>query len=217
MNEFIINSETTLILFMPPPINLEKQQICWGLEKRINELDEVICAVVGMNTVCVYTKDLQYKELLDLKVKLDDLYKNTKPMNIEGNTIEIPVDYGGKLGMDLANVAKAKNLSIKEFVKLHTEPLYTVYFLGFQPGFVYLGGLLDILHTPRLATPRTKIPAGSVGIGGAQTGIYPFSSPGGWQIIGNTKEKLFDSTRENPSLFKAGDRLKFIINSIEEK
>lgn len=108
-------------------------------------------------------------------------------------------------------------MSMSEFAKLHAEPIYDVYFIGFQPGFAYLGGLNELLHTPRLSTPRLKIPAGSVGIGGAQTGIYPYQSPGGWNIIGNTKAKLFDVNSENPSLLKAGDRLKFVINSIKER
>ena len=98
---------------------------------------------------------------------------------------------------------------------MHSEPIYTVYMIGFQPGFPYLGGLPESLHTPRRAVPRTLVPAGSVGIGGAQTGIYPFSSPGGWQLIGHTKQALFDKNQAKPTLLQAGDTVKFVVEGIE--
>lgn len=101
-----------------------------------------------------------------------------------GKIVEIPVCYGGVYGEDLPFVAKHAGLSEKEVVALHSGQPYRIYMLGFLPGFPYLGGLNERLHTPRLSTPRTKIPAGSVGIGGKQTGIYPMESPGGWQLIG---------------------------------
>lgn len=98
---------------------------------------------------------------------------------------------------------------------MHSESIYTVYMIGFQPGFPYLGGLPKCLHTPRRATPRTVVPAGSVGIGGAQTGIYPFASPGGWQLIGHTKLALFDKNQAQPTLLQAGDTVKFVVEGIE--
>lgn len=215
-NEFVITSETTLTLYSSSKISIEQQKICWAFERLAKSLDNVLNVVVGMNTICVYTNDINYKELCKLKLHLDSLYKETKPIELDGKLVEIPVDYGGELGFDLLNLAKLKKLSIKEVVDMHTNPIYTVYFIGFLPGFAYLGGLDNILNTPRLSIPRTKIPAGSVGIGGAQTGIYPLEAPGGWNIIGNTIVKLFDINKEQPSLLKAGDRLKFVVNSIKE-
>ncbi|ULO03858.1 5-oxoprolinase subunit PxpB [Campylobacter sp. RM12651] len=216
-NKFKITSETSLLLYLEPPISIEKQRLCYALNLVIKDMPYIKEVVVGMNTLYVLTSDLNYKDLLDLQSKLNELITSTKPLELSGRLIEIPVDYGGDLGLVLKVIAKAKGMSMSEFAKLHAEPIYDVYFIGFQPGFAYLGGLNEILHTPRLSTPRLKIPAGSVGIGGAQTGIYPYQSPGGWNIIGNTKAKLFDVNSENPSLLKAGDRLKFVINSIKER
>ncbi|NLY53899.1 MAG: 5-oxoprolinase subunit PxpB [Firmicutes bacterium] len=123
--------------------------------------------------------------------------------------VTIPVLYGGEMGPDLDAVAAHTKLSPDEIIALHQEPDYLVYMLGFLPGFPYLGGLDPRLVTPRLATPRTQVPAGSVGIADAQTGIYPLTSPGGWQLIGRTPVKLFDPEREEPFLLAAGDILRF--------
>ena len=118
--------------------------------------------------------------------------------------------YGGEDGPDLADVAAHCGLSADEVVQRHTQAEYVVYFIGFQPGFAYLGGLDDALHTPRRAEPRVAVPAGSVGIGGAQTGIYPLATPGGWQLIGRTALRLFDPQAEPPTLLAPGDRVRFV-------
>lgn len=123
--------------------------------------------------------------------------------------VHIPVCYGGEFGEDLAFVAKHNNLTEQEVVAIHTSVPYLVYMLGFTPGFPYLGGMSEKIATPRLEKPRTKIPAGSVGIAGSQTGFYPIESPGGWQLIGRTPVKAFDQAAANPFLFAAGDYLKF--------
>jgi inhibitor of KinA len=130
--------------------------------------------------------------------------------------VEIPVCYGGELGPDIDFVAKCHNLTVDEVIRIHSEPEYPVYMIGFTPGFPFLGGLPEILHTPRLETPRKRVPAGSVGIANAQTGVYPIDSPGGWQLIGRTPLKLFDPKRPTPFLLKAGDRLKFRAIAFEE-
>lgn len=125
------------------------------------------------------------------------------------DTTEIPVCYGGDLGPDIEFVAQTHNLTVDDVIGIHSEPDYQIYMIGFTPGFPFLGGLPEVLHTPRLETPRTLVPAGSVGIANAQTGIYPIDSPGGWQLIGRTPVKLFDPDSCNPFLLKAGDKLKF--------
>ena len=125
-----------------------------------------------------------------------------------GRIVEIPVCYGGAYGEDLPFVAQHAGLSEQEVIALHTARPYRIYMLGFLPGFPYLGGLDERLHTPRLATPRTKIPAGSVGIGGKQTGIYPMESPGGWQLIGRTPLTLFAPGESLP--YAAGDSIRFV-------
>lgn len=130
--------------------------------------------------------------------------------------VEIPVCYGGEFGPDMGNVVAHTGLSEEEVVRLHTQHDYLIDMLGFLPGFAYLGGLDERLHTPRLATPRTRIEAGSVGIGGAQTGVYPLASPGGWQIIGRTPIRPYDPDRARPILYEAGDYLRFVPISPEE-
>jgi KipI family sensor histidine kinase inhibitor len=124
-------------------------------------------------------------------------------------TIEVPVCYGGDLGPEIEFVAETHGLSVDDVIRIHSEGEYQVYMIGFTPGFPFLGGLPENLHTPRLQTPRKAVPAGSVGIANNQTGIYPIESPGGWQLIGRTPLKIFDPQRADPFLIKAGDRLKF--------
>lgn len=128
---------------------------------------------------------------------------------IEENIVELPVLYGSEYGPDLKDVAKHNNLTEEEVIHIHTEPTYLVYFLGFTPGFPFLGGMSDKIITPRLANPRTRIKAGSVGIANNQTGIYPVSSPGGWRLIGHTPIPLYDPNKEWPFLLSPGDKLKF--------
>jgi inhibitor of KinA len=124
--------------------------------------------------------------------------------------VEIPVRYGGEFGPDLEEVARLNGLRPERVIEIHTSAEYLVYFLGFSPGFPYLGGLPAEIATPRLAAPRKLVPAGSVAIGGTQAGIYPFASPGGWRIIGRTPLELFRADREPPALVEMGDRVRFV-------
>lgn len=124
--------------------------------------------------------------------------------------IEVPVCYGGEYGPDLEEVARHCRLAPARVIELHASAEYLVYFLGFAPGFPYLGGLPAELATPRLPTPRRQVPAGSVAIGGSQTGIYSIESPGGWRIIGRTSLRLFDPEASPPALLRAGDRVRFL-------
>ncbi|MGD6901806.1 5-oxoprolinase subunit PxpB [Bacillus infantis] len=124
--------------------------------------------------------------------------------------LDIPVCYEGAHAPDLAFVARSNGLSEKEVIEIHSNRDYEIYFLGFSPGFPFLGGMDQRIAAPRKTSPRLKIPSGSVGIAGSQTGIYPSETPGGWQIIGRTPLTLFDPEREEPSYLKPGDRLRFI-------
>lgn len=123
--------------------------------------------------------------------------------------VEIPVCYGGDFGPDLGEVAARARLSVDAVVALHTGADYQVHAVGFAPGFGYLGGLPASIHTPRRATPRTGVPAGTVGIGGEQTGVYPLSTPGGWNLIGRTPLRMFDPERVPPALLHVGDHVRF--------
>jgi inhibitor of KinA len=127
----------------------------------------------------------------------------------EGRLVTLPVLYGGERGPDLGFVAEQHRLSVDEVIKLHSRPEYLVYMIGFAPGFPYLGGLPEQLATPRLEKPRLAVPRGSVGIGGAQTGVYSVESPGGWRLIGHTPVALYDPAGERPALLEAGDRVRF--------
>jgi len=123
--------------------------------------------------------------------------------------VEIPVVYGGEMGPDLETVAQEHNLTVPEAVSIHTDPVYRVYLIGFSPGFPYLGGLSRRLFTARRKTPRRLVPAGSVAIGGEQTGIYTSDTPGGWQIIGRTPLRLFNVNASPPCLLEPGDLVTF--------
>jgi inhibitor of KinA len=123
--------------------------------------------------------------------------------------VDIPVCYGGDYGPDLDAVSFHTGLSTEEVVAIHGEPDYLVYMIGFAPGFPYLGGMSERLASPRRESPRAKIPPGSVGIAGSQTGVYPIETPGGWQLIGRTPLRLFRPERDEPSLLRTGDRVRF--------
>ena len=128
---------------------------------------------------------------------------------------EVPVLYGGEFGPDISFVANHNQITVDEVIRLHTGETYLVYVVGFSPGFAAMGSVPLKIQAPRLASPRTKVPAGSVGIGGQQTGIYAVESPGGWQLIGQTPLTLFDLHKDPPSFFRAGDYARFY--AIDEK
>ncbi len=134
----------------------------------------------------------------------------------EARVVEIPVCYGGEYGPDLDDVAAMCGMTSAEVLELHASAEYIVYFLGFVPGFAYLGELPEALVTPRLATPRRRVPAESVGIAGRQTGVYPFATPGGWRLLGRTPLAMFRPDREGMSLLSIGDRVRFTPISREQ-
>ena len=127
----------------------------------------------------------------------------------KGRRVEIPVCYDGSLAPDLEALAEMHGMDIAEVIRLHTSTIYRVYMIGFLPGFAYMGTVNPKITTPRKEKPRTRVPKGSVGIAGSQTGIYPFDSPGGWQLIGQTPLPLFDATQSAPCLLKPGDEVIF--------
>ncbi|MCI9294861.1 MAG: 5-oxoprolinase subunit PxpB [Lawsonibacter sp.] len=150
---------------------------------------------------------IRYAPLLDrLRSLLDQLDRVSVPPS---EVLEIPVLYGGDVGPDLDFVARHNSKTPEEVVKIHTSVEYLIYMLGFTPGFTYLGGMSQEIAAPRLKNPRVKIPAGSVGIAGSQTGVYPIDSPGGWQLIGRTPVRMYDAGRDKPILPEAGQYIKF--------
>jgi inhibitor of KinA len=134
----------------------------------------------------------------------------------EPRLVEIPVCYGGEYGPDLKDVAELHGLTMQRAIEVHVSATYIVYFLGFVPGFAYLGEVAEELATPRLATPRRRVAAGSVGIAGRQTGVYPVATPGGWRLLGRTPVKMFQPERAEMSLLSIGDRVRFVAISREQ-
>ncbi|HHF3940902.1 TPA: 5-oxoprolinase subunit PxpB [Haemophilus influenzae] len=206
-------SESAVVCSLPPPASIQQQRQLWAFARQLQSEQDIVEVVLGMNNLTVFTDFfVDFKPLVQ---RLEQLWAELKVLDFQGRHIEIPVIYGGERGQDLSDVAKFHHTTPERIIQMHSEPIYTVYMIGFQAGFPYLGGLPENLHTPRRATPRTVVPAGSVGIGGAQTGIYPFASPGGWQLIGYTKQALFDKNQAQPTLLQAGDTVKFIVEGIE--
>jgi KipI family sensor histidine kinase inhibitor len=177
----------------------------------LSPLDGVIETVPAYSTLLIHYDPLilSSTEVQNwLRGKLDQAEdtKLRKPRQVE-----VPVKYGGEYGVDLQFVADYHHLHVEDVIRIHSNQTYTVYMMGFTPGFPYMGKLDDAIVTPRLETPRTHVPAGTVAIAGSQTGIYPIDSPGGWRLIGHTLSRLFDPASESPFLFSPGDAVRFVV------
>ncbi|WP_418156552.1 5-oxoprolinase subunit PxpB [Pantoea agglomerans] len=201
--------ERAVVLELEPPVSLESQQRIWGLSQRLHAYASVLEVIPGMNNITLILRDPQ-QSALDAIERLQRWWEESEAQLPESRQVEIPVIYGGESGPDLTVVAEHAALTPRQVVELHSSSDYVVFFIGFQPGFPYLGGLDPRLHIPRRAEPRVAVPAGSVGIGGSQTGVYPLASPGGWQLIGQTRSALFDPLQQPPTLLRPGDRVRFV-------
>jgi inhibitor of KinA len=168
-------------------------------------------------TSLMVTFDVDQVTHAEVEATLQKHEQRVEAMHIpKSRIVEIPVCYGGEFGPDLDQVARLRGLKPTEVIQLHSSCTYHAYFLGFAPGFAYLGDLPEQLATPRLETPRKKVPMGSVGIAGRQTAVYPFATPGGWRLIGRTPLALFQSDRKCMAMISIGDRVKFRAISREE-
>ena len=171
----------------------------------IIELVPTYCALLIEYDAMVYS----YSEICNIiEPTLDEDMTNTTNELVA--VVEVPTVYGGEFGPDLSFVASHNHLSEDEVISIHSGTDYLVYMLGFIPGFTYLGGMDPRIATPRLSSPRTLIPAGSVGIAGEQTGTYPSDSPGGWQIIGRTPVTMYDMSKAQAALLNAGDYVRYV-------
>ena len=173
-------------------------------------LDGMIGTIPAYGTLLIHYDPLiltYFQASKWIRTKLDQVHDVIfkKPRRIE-----VPVRYGGEYGIDLQFVADSHHLSVEDVIRIHSEKTYTIYMMGFTPGFPYMGKLDDLLVTPRLDSPRTRVPSGTVAIAGSQTGIYPIDSPGGWRLIGYTSLQLFDPKSESPFLFSPGDEVRFV-------
>jgi inhibitor of KinA len=174
--------------------------------KKVEITNTYSCLAIHFNTDSKISLDFEKQIIQEIILSID---LSDNKYVIEPKLHIVPVCYEDEFGMDLDYLSKELQLKKQDLIEIHCKPIYTIYFLGFLPGFLYLGGLDKAIHFPRKKTPRLSIPKGSVGIGGKQTGIYPSKSPGGWQLIGNCPLELFDVHHNPPSLFKAGDQIQF--------
>ncbi len=215
LNNFVLNYKPlgsyALLIEWPNKIDPSILEEIISLQQVIeSELSEKIFETI--NAYCSLT--ILYKEqhisLSDLIEKVKFLYHSGQGKEERiSKTWKIPVCYDEAYGIDLQDIAKAKKCTVTDIIELHTSPRYLVYFTGFLPGFLYLGGLPATLVIPRKASPRLQIIKGAVAIGGQQTGIYPNDSPGGWNIIGNCPLEFFDPAQHPPCFSRPGDYLKF--------
>ena len=214
MNDFRFYTEgdSALLIVFGSEVSEETNRLVASAARRIRAQEipgvtDMIPAFVSL-LVCYDPLVVSYDAL---RIRLETVMETeTEAKETTRRVFEIPVCYGGEYGPDLADIASHAGLTEREVIDIHTSRDYLVYMLGFLPGFCYLGGLDERIHTPRLEMPRLKIPSGSVGIGGSQTGIYPMESPGGWRLMGKTPVRTYDPDREIPILLQAGDRIRFV-------
>ncbi len=189
------------------------------LTRKIVTIQQLIKDSIGRNLLEIIPSYQSITVLYDLlriskenlEVELSKILNNSiEPSNYQSKLLEIPVCYQTEYALDLPQLAKRCQMSEQQVIAIHTKETYLVHMLGFLPGFLYLGGLSSQLYCPRKNNPSTRIPAGSVAIGGNQTGIYPVESPGGWHIIGRTPLPMFDPTSDNPAIASPLDQIKFI-------
>ncbi|WP_339168248.1 5-oxoprolinase subunit PxpB [Paenibacillus sp. FSL R5-0341] len=203
--------ETAVIIHCGEHLSEAVQQrvmsVCALLEK--STLPAMIEWVPSYTSVTLFYDPFisPYPELC--RTLLQQLNQMKESVQDKSRTVTIPVCYGGEWGPDLDYVASEHGLTAEDVIAIHTSGEYLVHMIGFAPGFPYLGGLSEQIATPRRATPRLRVEAGTIGIGGKQTGIYPVDTPGGWQCIGRTPLRLFRPGENIPSLLAAGDRVRF--------
>ncbi len=210
--KFMPVGDRALLVEFGNTISLDINQKVHALDRVISQLglQDVEECVPTYRSLLVYFNPLKisYEQLVfklkELEGRLGEFFVSSRK-----RVIEVPVVYGGEYGPDLPYVAKYHNLDEEEVIQLHSDKEYTVYMIGFLAGFPYLDEVADEIATPRLKTPRLRVPAGSVGIAEKQTGIYPCESPGGWRIVGRTSLKLFDIGKHPPALIHPGDTVKF--------
>jgi inhibitor of KinA len=201
---------SAILVEWPANISQDIIQDIISFERHIKEIDSILDTIIAYNSLLIryqnpiVDQELTIRQLKNKYTALSYLIKQDQFL------WEIPVCYDASFGLDLEEIANKKKCNVADIVRLHTKTDYLVYFIGFQPGFLYLGGLHQNLHVPRKSNPRVRVDKGSVGIGSAQTGIYPQNSSGGWNIIGKSPLNFFNMKASNPCFAKPGDRIQFV-------
>ena len=205
--------DSSLLVRLGDEINLAVNQRVHALASLVeaSSINGIIETVPAYATLLVHYDPLilSFIQIINhLRARITQMEETVsrKPLQVQ-----VPVRYGDEFGPDLEFVASHCGLHVEDVIRIHTERIYTIFMMGFTPGFPYMGKLDDAIVTPRLQTPRTRVPAGTVAIAGSQTGIYSIDSPGGWRLIGWTPLQLFNPTYEMPFLFAPGDEVKFTL------
>ena len=210
--------ERAILMEWPPRIDVDILKDILNLKCKLkkNDIKSLVDVKSAYNSLLIIYNDL-YRGL-DVEIEcIDKIYSADSVFDKTDVYLwKIPVCYDERFGLDLQDLALAKKITKKDIIEIHSSGIYKVYFIGFLPGFLYLGGLDERLILPRKETPRMKIEKGAVAIGGNQTGVYPSESPGGWNIIGNSPIDFFNSKNERPCFAKAGDSIQFYSVSFKE-
>jgi KipI family sensor histidine kinase inhibitor len=207
---------TTGLLFEPPgDLDLHVQRRIWWLARQVETWPSIKEAVPGMNNLMLVFGSPP-RDVLALETELLSAWSEAEELHLEGRIVELPVVYGGEHGPHIADVTAHTGLSIEEVVRIHTEPLYTVFALGSHPGYCYLGGMDRRIATPRRKVPVLRLPGGAVSIGGSQTGVSASEGPSGWNTIGHTDMRFFDPQRDPPAVLAPGDMIRFRAERIVE-
>ena len=213
----LASGDTALLVQFGDEIDLAINRRVFALETLLREhaRDGIIETVPAYASLLIHYDPLQLTYAEASSWVREEIERVEEAATRKPRRIEVPVRYGGEAGADLASVAEYHHLREDEVIRIHANREYVVFMMGFTPGFPYMGKLDEAIATPRLEKPRTSVAAGSVGIAGAQTGVYPIDSPGGWRLIGRTSLQLFDLTAEPPFLFAPGDAVQFVIEAID--
>lgn len=208
---------SAMLLDVPGELALLTQQRIWGLARKVGSWPHIAEAVPGMNNLMLTLSGppASHARWLELAEALWHAWEEAEPLSLEGRVVDLPVVYGGAGGPHIADVMAYTGYGLEEIVAIHSAPLYPVYALGSHPGYCYLGGMDPRIATPRRKSPILDLPAGSVSIGGVQTGVSASAGPSGWNTIGRTEMMFFDHRRPSPALLQPGDWIRFQVQGIE--
>jgi 5-oxoprolinase (ATP-hydrolysing) subunit B len=208
---------SAMLLDVPSELGLLTQQRIWALARTAGGWSQIAEAVPGMNNLMLILSGPppNHVEWLELAEALRQAWEESEPLSLEGRVVDLPVIYGGEGGPHIADVMAHTGFGLEDIVAIHSAPLYPVYALGSHPGYCYLGGMDPRIATPRRKSPILDLPAGSVSIGGVQTGVSAFAGPSGWNTIGRTAMSFFDHRQQSPALLQPGDLIRFQVQRIE--